>query len=218
LKRLVFLSLSLLTLLILVPGCITLQPQASSMTTPVGQAPVIGTFSSSPSTINPGDTSNLSWNVTGANSVSIDQGIGLVSAMGSRAIAPGSTTVYTISATNATGTVTGSAVAMVNSMPYNGTMMGTAPAITVFGANPSIINSGATSTLSWNVAGANSISIDNGIGQVNASGTMTVSPGASTTYTISATNNNGTITRSTTTLVNSGGTNGLSTGTDTIWH
>jgi hypothetical protein len=113
LKRLVFLSLSLLALLILIPGCITIQPQASSITTPV-----IGTFSSSPSAINPGGTSNLSWNVTGANSVSIDQGIGLVSTAGSRAITPGSTTVYTISATNAAGTVTSSAVAVVNSMPY----------------------------------------------------------------------------------------------------
>jgi hypothetical protein len=213
------------------PGCITVQPQASS-TTPVGQAPVIGTFSSSPSAINPGGTSNLSWNVTGANSVSIDQGIGLVSATGSMAIAPGTTTIYTIRATNATGTVTSSAVAMVNSQSnhsrdnnnndynnngyynngynnngynnngYNNNNSGSMPPAII--AFTSYLNPDGTSTLSWNVTGATSVIMNPGIGQVNAAGTMRVSPSGSTTYTITATNSAGSVTSSATTTNTSG--------------
>ena len=225
-KRLVFISLSLVLLLILIPSCITVQTPASLITQPVGQAPVIGTFNSSPSAINPGGTSNLSWNVTGANSVSIDQGIGLVNASGSMTIEPASSTVYTISATNSAGTVTGSSLTTVNSFSqvpynngYNATTVGTSPVIIEFSGNPSIINSAGTSNLSWNVTGANSVSIDNGIGQVNASGAMAVSPATSTTYTIIATNYNGTVNSSATIIINAGGISGTSsTGTDTIWH
>jgi hypothetical protein len=106
LKRLVFLSLSLL-LLILIPGCITVPP--------AGTPPVIIEFSSNPSTINAGGTSTLLWNVTGANLVSIDQGIGQVNVAGTRVVSPTTSTVYTISATSSSGTVTRSAVTIVNS-------------------------------------------------------------------------------------------------------
>jgi hypothetical protein len=110
LKRLVFLSLSLLILLILIPGCVTVQPMAA-------QPSVIGTFKSSPSAINPGGTSNLVWNVTGANIVSIDHGIGQVNASGTMAVSPAISTVYTISATNSAGTVTRSSETIVNPAP-----------------------------------------------------------------------------------------------------
>jgi hypothetical protein len=113
LKRFGFLSLSLLLLLILIPSCITVQP-------PAGPPSVIGIFSSNPSAINPGGTSNLSWNVIGANSVSIDQGIGPVNASGTMVVSPATSTVYTISATNSAGTVTRSVVTTVNSAPPSG--------------------------------------------------------------------------------------------------
>jgi len=74
-------------------------------------------FSNNPSTVNAGGTQTLLWNVTGANSVSIDNGIGQVAIAGTRQITPASSTVYTISATNSSGTVTRSAVATVNSAP-----------------------------------------------------------------------------------------------------
>ena len=90
-KRLVFLSLSLLLLLVLIPGCITVQIPALPATPPSGTPAVIGTFSSNPATINPGGTTTLLWNVT--------------------------STVYTISATNTAGTVTRSVVTTVNSVP-----------------------------------------------------------------------------------------------------
>ncbi len=190
-RKLGFLFLSLLSLLILIPGCITVQA-------PLGQPLVIGTFSSSPSTINSGGTSILSWNVTGANSVSIDNGIGMVNAAGSMAVSPATSTVYTISATNSAGTVTRSATTTVNSASLP--PVGMKPAIIGFSSN---LNSDGTSILSWNVTGANSVSIDQGIGQVNAAGTRLVSTAAPTVYTLSATNYTGTVYKSVATMVNS---------------
>jgi hypothetical protein len=114
LKRLVLLSLPLLTLLILIPGCFTFQVPSPNPIPPLGTPPVIKHFSSNPSTINSGGTSTLLWNVTGAISVNIDQGIGLVAVAGTREVSPTTSTVYTISATNSTGTVTRSAVTTVN--------------------------------------------------------------------------------------------------------
>ena len=115
-KRLVFLSLSLL-LLILIPGCITVQAPSPNPIPPVVTPPVIIEFSNNPSTINAGGTSTLLWSVTGATSVSIDQGIGQVDVAGTRVVSPAASTVYTISATNSIGTVTRSAVTTVNSAP-----------------------------------------------------------------------------------------------------
>jgi len=62
-----------------------------------------------------------------------------------------------------------------------------APTITAFTAEPSSIERGQSSTLNWNTTDATSISIDNGIGTVQASGSRRVFPGASTTYTLTAT-------------------------------
>ena len=113
-KRLVFISLSLL-LLILVSGCFTLPAPAPNPIPPVGTPSVIMEFSSNPATINSGGTSTLSWNVTGATSVSVDQGIGQVAVAGTMLVSPATSTVYTISATNSAGTVTSSATTTVNS-------------------------------------------------------------------------------------------------------
>lgn len=53
-------------------------------------------------------------------------------------------------------------------------------------ANPTTINKGDSSTLSWNSTDATQLSIDPGVGAVNAQGSTRVSPTDSTTYTITA--------------------------------
>ena len=71
-----------------------------------------------------------------------------------------------------------------------------APTINYFTANPPYdINQGVSSTLSWSITGANTVSIDQGIGSVNVnSGVQSVSPTLTTTYTITATNSSGSVT------------------------
>jgi len=67
-----------------------------------------------------------------------------------------------------------------------------APTIGSFSAEPSSIERGQSSTLTWSVTDASSTSIDNSIGTVQATGNRRVFPGASTTYTLTATGPGGT--------------------------
>ena len=72
---------------------------------------------------------------------------------------------------------------------------GSVPAITSFTANPTSVNPGTSSILSWAAAGATSIAISPGtFTSASASGSTSVSPTATTTYTLTATNAAGTTT------------------------
>ena len=94
-KRKEILILLLISLmLILVTGCIT------------SSAPVVKTFFANPSVIDQGDSSVLTWEVNGATSVSISPGIGSVDSGGNFTVSPNKTTTYTLTATNAAGSVT----------------------------------------------------------------------------------------------------------------
>jgi hypothetical protein len=90
-----------------------------------------------------------------------------------------------------------------------------APAIVSFVATPAIVSSGQSSTLSWTVTGATSLSIDGGVGTVGASGTRAVSPSASTTYTLTASNPAGSATGTARVTVNAGGTADVMVAVDT---
>jgi len=81
------------------------------------EPPAIVIFGATPSEINPGQSTNLKWGIRGATSVTIDQGIGEVSASGSVEVSPSKTIAYTLTATNAGGTVSKSVVIYVNPPP-----------------------------------------------------------------------------------------------------
>jgi len=68
----------------------------------------IRVFTSTPPSINQGDWTNLSWDVSGYGSVRIDPDIGDVSMSGSRTVQPLLDTVYTIIGRNDEGVVTAS--------------------------------------------------------------------------------------------------------------
>lgn len=72
-----------------------------------------------------------------------------------------------------------------------------APTIS-FTAEPTSIERGQSSTLRWSVTDATDISIDNGIGTVQATGTRRVFPSSSTTYSLTARGAGGTATASAT--------------------
>ena len=78
----------------------------------------------------------------------------------------------------------------------------TAPAINSFSANPTVIQLGGSAGLNWNVSGADTITIDNGVGNVTASGSRTVTPTKTTTYHLTATNKAGSTTAAATITVN----------------
>jgi len=61
-----------------------------------------------------------------------------------------------------------------------------APRIDAFAVQPRVITRGQSATLNWTVANATDISIDQGIGAVQATGTRSVNPSTPTNYTLTA--------------------------------
>ena len=79
--------------------------------TPQPAKPVIGSFTSNLSNITAGQPVTLSWNVTGATAVSIDNGIGDVTGRSAITVSPAQSATYNLTATN-TGGSTASAVSV----------------------------------------------------------------------------------------------------------
>jgi len=77
-----------------------------------GPAAVINSFTATPATVTAGQSSTLSWNVTGATGVTVN-GTG-VSGAGSMVVTPTQTTTYVLSATNGVSTVTAQSVVTVS--------------------------------------------------------------------------------------------------------
>jgi len=195
-------SLSALVLLLLLTGC-----DLAGINLPITtQPPTISSFGASPASISPGGTSTLNWSVAGASTVSIDQGIGNVALAGSRLVTPVATTVYTLTAANASGvsTTATAQVVVTGTMPTPTPTPAGYPVINYFTASPTTIYAGNLVTLSWNVSNATSISIDNGVGTVPSSGSISVYPATSTNYTITAYNSAGASSKSAYVFVNAG--------------
>jgi peptidoglycan-associated lipoprotein len=72
------------------------------------------TLQASPTAINKGDASTLSWNSTDATQLSIAPEVGAVTAQGSTKVTPSDSTTYTITATGPGGSTTATASVTVN--------------------------------------------------------------------------------------------------------
>ncbi len=109
--------------------------------------PIINSFLANPTTITVGESSTLSWSVTDATTVTIDNGIGSVALTGTTAVNPTTTTTYTLTSTNAAGSVTATTTVTVSSVAVTG--------VTLDSANMTLTAGGATGTLVATVAPAN---------------------------------------------------------------
>lgn len=165
-----------------------------------GILPSINSFSIDPAGIFTGQRATVSWGVTASTSVSIDPEIGAVPSSGTKTVSPGSTTRYVLTASNSAGNSTASATLTVTSSKT--------PIITTFSASPVSIKSGELSTLAWDVIGAKSINISQGISGVASKGSTVVTPIATTVYTIMAANDYGSETQSVTVTVDTTSTTG----------
>lgn len=103
--------------------------QIISPTSPTNPAPVITSFTATPSVITAGQSATLSWNVSGATSLSIDNGIGSVAATALKSVTPAQTTTYKLTATNSSGSTTATITVTVNTIARD-TQPPTAPAVT----------------------------------------------------------------------------------------
>jgi peptidoglycan-associated lipoprotein len=77
----------------------------------------INSFTVEPTTIQRGQSANLSWNVANATDIQIDNGIGAVQANGTRQVFPTDTTTYTLTARGAGGNDSRSVTVTVTAPP-----------------------------------------------------------------------------------------------------
>ena len=141
------------------------------------------TLDANPESLCPGREATLTWEATGADTCTIEPGIGSVAATGSATVSPTTTTTYCIRADSSQGST--NATAVVTVLPEPSAWLH---------ASPAAISSGEASTLSWSCENAQNCSITPDIGTVESTGTLTVTPLQTTTYMLSATGTCGTAT------------------------
>ncbi len=160
--------------------------------------PVINQFTASPTDVNSGQTSTITWATTNAASVAISPAVpqsddsGPLPTSGSSVAPILATTTYTLTATSSDGT-TATATVTVN-VPFTLSLS----------VSPATITAGSTATLSWQITAgtATALSIDNGVCSpcTLPSSSATVKPNVTTTYTATATASDGTPITATATL------------------
>ncbi|HEY1339874.1 MAG TPA: Ig-like domain-containing protein, partial [Bryobacteraceae bacterium] len=103
---------------------------SSPLPPPPPTAPVIGSFTASPETVQAGQSATLNWSVSDATSLNIAPGPGAVTG-NSVTVTPGATTTYTLTATNDGGSATATVTVTVNvATPPPGVSVSVSPATT----------------------------------------------------------------------------------------
>jgi hypothetical protein len=155
-------------------------PQILSFTTGGSSSTcTIDSFYGSPSNLSSGSSSTLYWETSNCTSVSISNiGSGLAVDGSTNTGTLYSTTTYTLTASNGSQQATDTETITVGST-------GSQCTIDTFYANPSSINSGASTTIYWSTSNCSNISISN-YGSAGTSGSFnTGALYGNTTYTIS---------------------------------
>lgn len=169
------------------PVTVTVSPTAAAV-------PGIIRFEATPTNIQPGESSTLSWTTANGAEVEIS-GIGRVEPNGSRVVTPSQSTTYTLTVRGGDGrTVTAPVIVTVGA--------GISVRVVSFAASPASIGIGASSQLCWNVEGATNISIEPGVGaDLRNNDCVSVSPTQTTTYTLTAVGPEGRTVRASTVLL-----------------
>ncbi|MBL8939635.1 MAG: hypothetical protein JNM69_34055, partial [Archangium sp.] len=177
------LSCALVALLSGCGGCGTaMMDDAGVPVVDAGALPQIQTFFASPASVPAdGGVTQLIFNVTGATSVSIAPGVGDVTGKMSAPVTVLADTTFTLTATNAAGSVTATTPVTVEPAVV------LPPAIAFFTATPAMLPAdGGTTTLAWSVTDADALTIDRGVGVVTGRTSIDVGLRLSTTYTLEA--------------------------------
>ncbi len=151
---------------------------------------------SNPESITVGSSSLLTWSSANAETCTASGGwSGAQEKNGSLSVSPATTTTYTLTCSNATGSTSDSATVTVNAAPPS------QPTLT-FGASPTTIVSGNSATLSWTAANANGCTASgNWSGLKTTSGSEGVSPTTTAQYVLTCTGNGGSVSGTTTVTV-----------------
>jgi len=139
----------------------------------------IDSFNAGPETIEPGEVSVLSWDVSGADNVALEPGIGSINSSGSLSVYPSETTTYKLIASGDGK----EKVAICTVTVEEDDLL-----ISSFDASPDSIRPGESAVLNWHVSGVSNITIEPDVGTVEPAGTLNVSPSATTSYKLIASN------------------------------
>jgi hypothetical protein len=147
-------------------------------------APTVDSFTGPNEPVSQGQTIRLTWKTTNAKSVDID-GLGQnLNPNDSREVPVTQNATYTLVARGDGGISPASTVKVVLKV----VAPPKAPTVATFAASSASIKQGDSVTLTWSTNDAQSVSIDNGVGQnLPPSGTRPVSPSQTTTYKLTAT-------------------------------
>jgi OmpA family/PEGA domain len=151
--------------------------KAGIASTTVAVAPVSGSFSSSSSQINCGQSANLTWQTAETVDANISN-VGAVDPSGSKSVSPHATTTYDFTAAGPGGTVKGSATVNVNTK-VDATLTANPTDVTYRQIGDKVISPG-TSTLTWTTSNAQSATLDGSNVDVNGSQTVTAKPSDTT--------------------------------------
>ena len=147
------------------------------------ERPKIDSLTAAPAAISAGGSSTISWNVSNFDSITLNPGNIDASALINQVVTPEVTTTYTLSARKGPVTVSEEVTVVVDELPE----------INSFTVSDSLIAPDDSTTLIWNVSGAETVSIAPVPGEVAAVDSASVSPGTTTTYTLTATNGSGSV-------------------------
>ena len=131
-------------------------------------------------TLAPGAEATLSWVAVDAEGVTIDPDPGPVDGLGEVNVRPHETTTYVLTASNAHGEATRELTITT----------GPVPVIRRWVVSPDVVPAGGATpaTLSWDVGGSTSVTIDRGIGVVGEQGSRTIAPTSFASYRLVAEN------------------------------
>jgi hypothetical protein len=173
-------------------GTATAQLSWQGSGSPSGQPPSISSFTATPATISAGQSANLSWSVSGATSISIDNGVGDVSSLSAKAVSPLQTTTYRLTAANSGGTASALVTVSVTAGPAPDTQSPSTPALnSAIAKGPTQVDLAWTgSTDNVGVAGYQILRNGNPLVQVAAGARsysdQAAAPGAAYSYSVKA--------------------------------
>jgi len=136
-------------------------------------------ISAAPDKVKAGQPVTLSWNTNAVEALTIEPDIGNVDAYGELVINPVESTTYTISGVGTDGIVISQSV-FIEVEAQSGPWV-------QLSAQPEVIEPGQSVLLAWTSSGAESLHMDNAVGEIALEGSLTVYPDHSTTYRVTAT-------------------------------
>jgi hypothetical protein len=139
----------------------------------VAVAPVSGSFSSSTTQINCGQSSTLTWQTTETSDANISN-VGPVPPSGTQAVSPHATTTYDFNATGPGGTVTGTSTVNVNTK-VDASISANPPEVHYRKIGDKVVTQDS-SNITWTTSNADSVTLDGNKVDVNGSQTVKAEP------------------------------------------